>query len=373
MDADALSGRILQIEVFAFCRYCCQEKVNVMVKKISPIKNTGGVMTQRELARAAGVSMTTIYNVLHQPHLVNPETLKAIRKIMSDCDYFPDALAQAMVRGKSNIVGVVVPRLDIPYFANLVCQLERNISKKKYKCLILQHYDDPKIARESIRTLRQYRVDGIVLRCCSQEEDIALVNQVEKYQLPFVLLDEIIPGFEAFTVQSANFEDAANGVKKLFSLGCRRIAYIGWHRKSSDDLGPRFAGWKAAMQSFGLPCDSQWHRKATEEYGVDQAEIINWWRSFVGQQPDGIICSNTSIALGVCGALRELAVDIPEKVKLLGFGGDIYQALLGPKTILSVRQDITGLAEAICQVLCLQMEQNIKPTELKSIPSFIWD
>ena len=133
-----------------------------MVKKIAAVKPAGAVTTQRELARMANVSMTTIYNVLHQPELVNPATLKAIRRIMDECDYSPDALAQAMVRGKSNIVGVMVPRFDIPYFANMVCRIERCISKRNYKCLMIQHDDDPDKAKEAIRVFRQYRADGII-------------------------------------------------------------------------------------------------------------------------------------------------------------------------------------------------------------------
>ncbi len=340
-----------------------------MVKKIAPVKAGGSAMTQRELARLAGVSMTTIYNVLHQPELVNPETLKSIRKIMDDCDYYPDALAQAMVRGKSNIVGVVVPRFDIQYFADMVCQIERNISKWGYKCLMLQHDDDPVKARDAIRVLRQYRADGIILRCCSLESDVHLAELAVKYQIPFVLLDEVVRGYEAYTVKPDDFEDGRHAAEKLLGLGCRRIAYFGWHRADSDYLGPRFDGCKAALLEHGLEFGEHLYQKSALEYGAGKEEVRKLWERNAANPPDGIVCSNTSIALDVYCCLREFGMDVPDSVKLLGFGGNLYQELLGPRTILSVRHDITRIAENACNILRDFMEHGIRPTQTMSIPS----
>ena len=342
-----------------------------MVKKIAAMKPAGAVTTQRELARMANVSMTTIYNVLHQPELVNPATLKAIRRIMDECDYSPDALAQAMVRGKSNIVGVMVPRFDIPYFANMVCRIERCISKRNYKCLMIQHDDDPDKAKEAIRVFRQYRADGIILRGCSRGSDGELAELAERYRLPFVLLDEIITGYERFTILPADFDDGWKAAEKLIGMGCRRIGYIGWYRADSDGLGPRFEGVAAALREHDLEFSADLYCKTASEYNAGCAELKQLWRRNGSAPPDGIICSNTSTAVNVYCGLKELGIRVPEELKLLGFGGLQNQAVPESQNILTVRHDIDRIAGCACDTLVDIIEHGRLPQRAVMVPSMM--
>ncbi|WP_295811514.1 LacI family DNA-binding transcriptional regulator [uncultured Victivallis sp.] len=340
-----------------------------MVKKIAAVKAGTGVMTQRKLARMANVSMTTIYNVLHQPELVNPETLKAIRRIMDECDYYPDALAQAMVRGKSNIVGVMVPRFDIPYFANMVCRIERCISKRNYKCLMIQHDDDPGKAKEAIRVFRQYRADGIILRGCSLSSDGELAKLAERYRIPFVLLDEVIQGYEKFTILPADYDDGKNAAEKLIAMGCRRIGYIGWYRADNDALGPRFEGVAAALREHGIPFPAERFGRTASEYNAGREEIRRLWERNEFAPLDGVICSNTSIVVNVYCGLRELGVKVPKEIKLLGFGDLQDQGMLEPQAILTVRHDIDRIAGYACDILVDFMEFGKLPQQAVMVPS----
>ncbi len=326
-----------------------------------------GRITQRQLAKLAGVSMTTIYNSLHQPELVKEKTLKRLKEIMQQCDYSPDALAQAMVRGKSNIIGVVVPRLDVLYFAKLVCEIESTAGANGYKCLITQHRDDPAKALECVRLLQQYRADGVVLRCCSQSSDLDVVRKVQQFHLPFVLLDEEISGFESYRVGGDDLNDAKNAMDMLLKHGHRRIAYLAWHSADSSDLGPRFSGYTSKLQEAGLPVDANLIERCANEYGSGQKEIKTLLERNRQNPPTAIFCHNDQSALGALLGLHELGIKVPEDISVVGFGG--YQNLSWlVKPLTTVRQDLANIARKSCEVLIAQIESNLVPTGPYRIP-----
>lgn len=324
--------------------------------------------TQRELARMANVSMTTIYNVLHQPELVKKETLDTVRRIMAECNYHPDALAQAMVRGKSDIIGVMVPRFDIPYFADMVCCIERRLSGHNCKCLMIQHDDEPRKAGEAIRVFRQYRVAGIILRGCSLSSDRELAQLAEHLRIPFVLLDEMILGYENFVVMPADFSDGENAARQLLAMGCRRIGYIGWYRADSEQPGPRFEGAAAALAADGQAL-SEMYCPAASEYNAGREEVKRLWLRNRTDPPDGVICSNTSIAVNAYCGLRELGVRVPEDVKLVGFGELPGSAIFERQLIFTLRHDIERIAGVACETLIDIIESGRLPQQAALVPS----
>ena len=309
-----------------------------------------GRITQRQLAELAGVSMTTIYNSLHQPELVKEKTLKRLKEIMQQCDYSPDAMAQAMVSGKSSIIGVVVPRLDVLYFAKLVCEIESTAGISGYKCLITQHRDEPEKAMDCIRLLHQYRADGVILRCCSRSSDLDLVRKISQYNMPFVLLDEEIAGFETFRVGGDDYNDTRNAIQMLLDRGHRRIAYLAWHSADSGDLGPRYAGYCAKLQEAGLPVDPDLIERCANEYNSGRQEVKRLMERVRLNPPTAVFCHNDQSALGALLGLHEMGVKVPEDVSVVGFGG--YQDMSWlVKPLTTVRQKLDEIACKSCEVL----------------------
>jgi DNA-binding LacI/PurR family transcriptional regulator len=327
-----------------------------------------GRITQRQLAKLAGVSMTTIYNSLHQPELVKEATLKRLQKIMKDYDYTPDALAQAMVRGKSNIISIVVPRLDVLYFAKLVCEIESTASANGYKCLIMQHYDEPAKAMDQLRLMHQYRADGLILRCCSRGSDPDLVRRAQQYNFPLVLLDEEVQGFEKYRVGSDDYNDARKIMSILLEHGHRRIAYLAWHRADSDDLGPRFSGYRSKLLDAGLEVDPKLVERCKSEYGSGREEIKRLWKRNKGNLPTAVCCYSDQSALGALAGLHELGVKVPEEVSVVGFGGYQDQSLL-MKPLTTIKQDLSEIARKSCEILIDQIQNGRNPQGPFHIPS----
>ena len=117
--------------------------------------------TQKELADLAGVSIVTVYNAIHRPEKVRPETREQIFRLMKQYDYLPDAVARSMVRGKTNIVGIIVPTIEVRYYARAIGLMEAELNQAGYRVLISQHRDDPEKEARELSLMREYRVDGI--------------------------------------------------------------------------------------------------------------------------------------------------------------------------------------------------------------------
>ncbi len=148
-----------------------------------------GKITQRQLAELAGVSMTTIYNCLHAKELVNKKTLEHVNRIMELYDYHPNSIAKAMVQGKSFSIGIIVPKLDVSYFAKIASGIEQLFNTNGYNSIICQHLDDTIKEEREIRLMREKRVDGLIVRACGERTDSSIYRRLAEMGMAFVLID----------------------------------------------------------------------------------------------------------------------------------------------------------------------------------------
>lgn len=339
-------------------RPASQVKHKPLASAATPGRET--VRTQKQLAELAGVSYVTIFNALHQPHKVKQATRERIFQLMAEHDYHPDGVARAMVNGKTNVIGLIVPELEVAYYAKFVSDVERAANMAGYHCLICQHHDIPFKEAQEIQMLREHRVDGIILRNCGTATDTDSVRRLARAGVPFVLWDGLTEGFAERYVGGDDRRDAAAAVTSLLQAGCRRVAFVGFHRNGNFRHSDRYDGYVEALQAAGLTPDPELAETCQTEYTSGRLEVLNILRRNGSCPPDGIFASNDHTALGVLAGLQEAGVRVPQDVAVMGFGGYLDQALL-PLTLSTVVQDVEGMAlRATCLLLA---EIDGKPTE----------
>src|SRR5690554_4578289 len=138
-------------------------------------------MKLAEVARIAGVSPATVSRAINRPELVNKDTLKKINKIIKELDYMPNPAAQALMTGKTQLVGLVVPNLQNAFIAQLVLGVEDYLIKQGYTALIFNSHENIDREKYILRTFLRRRVDGII---CSYPHD-SFVRDIE---IPAVLI-----------------------------------------------------------------------------------------------------------------------------------------------------------------------------------------
>ena len=326
--------------------------------KFRGVKSLGKrVATQLDLARAAGVSLTTVYNALHRRWLVADETYEKIATLIREHDYTPDGVARSMVRQKTDVLGIIVPVLEVAYYAKLVSAIERSANAAGYHCLVCQHLDDPMKEEQQVSMMRQRRVDGLLIRNCGRSMDAGLFQRLAASNMPLVLLGGRQEGLDHLFVGADDRRDACAAVEWLIGKGHRRMAHIAWYRNLGEyQQGPRYRGYCDALTRHGIEFDPALVEVAQTEYQSGRLEILNILRRTAADPPTAVFAVNDHTAMGVIAGLREAGLSVPSQMAVVGFGGYLDQALL-PMTLATVAEPIEEIGRCAYQMLMAQIER----------------
>ena len=287
-----------------------------------------GVITQKDLARLAGVSLTTVYNALHAKDLVREKTRRHIYRIMEEYDYQPNAIARAMVRGKTDVLGVIVPRIDVPYYASLVGSIEPYVNSSGYNCIICQHLDDMLKEEREIRLMRERRVDGMIIRASGTREDPTVYRRLENNATPFVLIDRRIEGLEEHFVGPDDQMATRQITSYLINKGHKRIAAVCW-RETRQSLGVKYESFRETMDQHGLEATPELTVECRTEYFGGRAETLEMMRRVGARKPTALLVLNDATIVGVIQAVREIGLTVPDDIAIANVGGYV-EGSLGP-------------------------------------------
>lgn len=279
----------------------------------------------KDIARELGISVVTVSKVLRNHPDIGEQTRARVLKRMKELKYQPNLAARSLSTGRTSTVGLVVPDLLHPFFAQIAAAVSTELRKQSYGLLISSSEDDPELEREEIEQLLARRVD--VLLVASAQDSIESFRRIEEHKVPFVLLDRCFAGLNANFV---GVDDEAAGrlaTEHLIDQGCRRLAHIRGPEVSTA-IG-RLAGFRqalaahkrapAAIVSIGTSGD---HRGAPGGYSIGKQLLARKVR------PDGIFCFNDPIAMGVMRAILEAGLRIPEDIAVVGCGNLSYSDFL---------------------------------------------
>lgn len=319
------------------------------------------VITQKDLARAAGVSITTVYNALHRPQMVRQRTMDKINNLIQQHDYMPNNVARSMLRKKTDVLGIVVPVLEVMYYAKLVSAIERVANVAGYSCMICQHSDDPLKEEREVMLMRQRKVDGIFIQNCGQATDSRAMQRLVASGVPFVLVGGRAAGLDKYFVGGDDRLLAAQAVEWLIGQGHRRIAMLAWYRTPGDyHEGPRYLGYMDALKRHGIQPDPALVEMCQTEYRGGRLEILNILRRTAANRPTAVFGFNDQTAVGAVVGLREAGLRVPEDVAVLSFGGCLDESLMR-FSLPTVVEPIEEIAQQACEMLLGQIENKPYP------------
>jgi len=276
------------------------------------------VSTLHDVARVAGVSIKTVSNVVNDYPHVRPATRERVLSAIAELDYRPNLSARGLRSGKTGVIGLAIPELRQNYFAELADAIIRAADLHGVGVVI----DQTSATREGeLAVLSGERLrltDGVLF---SPEhlgqEDVDLLN----VEFPLVLLGERIFGGPTDHVTMQNVESARAATEHLLGIGRRRIAVIGAHPASQDDIRSanlRIRGYREALEVAGVPYDdtlvrlaAPWHR----ENGAGAMRLL----LEQGVDFDALFTLNDTLGLGALRALGEAGIRVPDDVAVIGF------------------------------------------------------
>lgn len=320
--------------------------------------------TLADIARESGLSIATVSRAMSQPGLVQPETLERIRAVAAELGYVPNRRARALVSGRSNTIGVVVPTLNSPVFSATLQEMQKAFSVNGYQLLIASHEYDTAAEAAALGQLISHGVDGLVVVGADRPQSTwALINTAE---VPLVQLWEGREGFGRVLVDS--FRAGFLVAKHLLDLGHRRIGVVCGKQRSNDRQAARVKGIHAAMAEQGLHLSPM--------HVSEQALTIAAGRSGcmtlleLVPRPTAIIGTVDMLAIGAMIEAQGRGISVPDNMSFAGIDNvdvtahlspslttvDIPAANIGAEAAAMMLRDLSGTAPAQDQCILLPID-----------------
>jgi LacI family transcriptional regulator len=281
----------------------------------------------KDIANELGLSVVTISKVLRDHPDIGADTRKRVLNRMRELNYQPNLAARSLVTGRTSTLGLVVPDLLHPFFADIAQAISSETRKRGYSMFISSSDDDPELEVQEIKQLLARRVDVIVVASAQWSTDC--FRLIEEHKTPFILIDRRFQGLDANFVGVDDEAVGALATSHLIEEGCRRVAHIRGPEVSTAT--GRVEGYKRALAVYNLtPLPghivslgaSGDHRG--ERGGYEAAKRL----LATDPCPDGIFCFNDPSALGAMRAILEAGVRIPQDVAVVGCGNLSYSDFL---------------------------------------------
>jgi LacI family transcriptional regulator len=280
----------------------------------------------KDIAMDLGVSVITVSKVLRNHPDISDETRERVLRRAKELRYRPNLAARALVTGRTLAIGLVVPDLVHPFFAELAQGLSGVLRERGYGLLIASSEENPDLEREEIRQLLARRVDALLI--ASAQWTVESFREIEEHKTPYVLIDRQFAGLSANFVGIDDEKAGALATEHLFSAGRRRIAHIRGPEVSTA-LG-RLSGYRRALADHSLHLPPEYI--ARNRTGDADADIsgLEAMRSLLAltPPPDGVFCYNDPTAMGAMQAIIEAGLRIPEDIAVVGCGNVFYGGFL---------------------------------------------
>jgi LacI family transcriptional regulator len=272
-------------------------------------------VTMKDIAQALGVSVVTVSKVMRDHADIGPETRRRVLDKAQELSYRPNLMARSLVTGRSHQVGVIVPTLLHPFFAEVLEALSSTMKQEDYAVMISSSMEDPAIEEAAIEQLLGHRMDGLIIASCSSSP--AKFQHLQQQGIPFVLIDRFFPKFRANFV---GVDDRAVGriaTEHLIAMGCKRIAHIRG-LEFTTGVG-RFEGYKQALKKHGFKFDPSLVSPYMTADGRDWQQTFSAMRGLLqGRPPDGVFCYNDPMAIAALDVTLETGLRVPQDIAFIG-------------------------------------------------------
>lgn len=298
--------------------------------------------TIKDVALAAGVAVSTVSRVINDSGYVSRESRQRVLKAVEELHFQPSRAARSLATGRSGTVALVLPDITNPFFPALARGVEDAASAEGYTVILCNTDNDPAQEAMYANLLRQQRVDGVVLTACSPNNLQLWWHLGER--IPVVLTDRRWEGIVDDTVTVDNVTGAYLAVRRLTSLGHRRIGLIGGPPGLSTTEDRR-RGYEVALRESGVEPDEKLMRSGDYRYASGYARM----RELAEQHVTAVFAVNDMMAIGAIRALEDVGRRVPDDVAVVGFD-DIQMAAM-------VKPGLTTVAQPTYQMGVLAVER----------------
>lgn len=320
----------------------------------------------------AGVSLATVSRVINKSGNVSEKTANKVLAAMESLGYRPNAIAQSLASNRSNSVGILIPELCGPFFGNLMAGAEKRLRDANKHVIITAGHSNEESEKAGIEFLLSRNCDALILHIDALSDDY-LIELSEK-GIPIVVINRYIPQIEERCIYLDNKTGGYKATQELIKLGHKHIAYIAGP-KWKEDAKARFEGHKLALAESNITLSNKlvFQGDFKQESGSEGLKsLLNSGEPFTA-----VVCANDEMASGAMAYAREIGMELPQTLSIVGFDNIVYSSYLFPAltTINYPVEEMSRMAAALIlkevyQVKGLKITNEFYPTLVKRQSTF---
>ncbi|MBH0345647.1 LacI family transcriptional regulator [Bacillus thuringiensis serovar muju] len=304
-----------------------------------------------DVAEKAGVSIATVSKVINQTGRISEKTINKVNQVMDELDYQPSSVAAALTGKKTYAIGVLVPDISNPFFAEVARAFENSARESGYTLILCSTDHQTKREHEYIDLLFKKQVDGIII--ATELNDYKLVKKIVNRDLPLVLFTVDHPSITTHVVTTDDMRGGYLAGSYLTQKGHTSLTIM-MEKDRKSSLG-RLTGFKQALTDSGISLDDEAIiscYSTVEDSKRASKELLN-----LPNRPTAVFACTDLIAICLMNEARKQGLSIPEDLSIIGFDNTIYAEIADP--------GLTTIEQPIKQMAACTFEQLLKTMEMK--------
>ncbi|HAO45275.1 MAG TPA: LacI family DNA-binding transcriptional regulator [Ferruginibacter sp.] len=323
-------------------------------------------ITIKDIAKALGLSTSTVSRALRGSYEISPETKKLVIEYAEQYNYRPNPIALSLKERRSRSIGVVVCEIANNFFSQAINGIESIAYNRGYHVIISQSHESYDREVVNVEHLASRSVDGLLVSLSSETDHIEHFKNLHEKGFPIVFFDRITEEIETFKVVVDNYKGAYDATQHLIDSGYTKIAHV----TSAQHLSitkERLEGYKAALADNGLSLNESYIRYCNHG-GMIYAELEEAVKSLVQlkEKPDAIFSAGDRLTISCMNALKSIGLTVPDDMALVGFSNSPLVELLNPPLSV-VKQPAFEMGQVATELLIKLIESKRPITEFEKV------
>jgi LacI family transcriptional regulator len=321
----------------------------------------------KDVAKTAGVSVTSVSHMLNGTRFVSEDVARRIERAIKELNFRPNPIARNLRSGKSRLIGFIVCNLENYFYVNIAKGIEKIANSYGYRLILIDSAENKQNEMDSAESLILRGIDGLIIAPTSP--DCEYLKKVAGPDYPVVFIDRQPLNYNADTILLANAEAAYRATKYFISRNYREIGFVTFHfggEQVDKTMQERIDGYTQALLDAGIPLNPGAVKVANGAPAamneLQHTESYKMMEQLLKIPVRAVLCGNSLAAIGAYSYLRDKHIRIPEDVSLITFDDDLWLRLATPR-ISSVVQPAESLGVLAAQRLMYRLEGQELPGE----------
>ncbi len=316
-------------------------------------------LTIKDIAKALGLSTSTVSRALRDSYEISPETKKLVLEYAEKNNYHPNPIALSLKERRSRSIGVIVCEIANSYFSQVINGIESIAYNNGYNVIIAQSRESFDREVLNLQYLTSRSIDGLIISVSTETKDFSYLKELHSKGMPIVFFDRIVNEIDTHKVIADNYKGAYEATTHLINCGYRRIAAVSNPALLSITV-ERMAGYKAALADNGIEVDESLI-KYCQHGGMILSEVEDVVNELfdLNQRPDAIFATADKLTTNCLRLLKIKGFAVPGDIGLLGFSNTDLTELLDPPLSI-IKQPAFEMGEVATNLL-LQLIESKRP------------